>query len=185
MSGLSGELPPLTTDQRPPNTEPTPVLREAPPGVILLGAMLRERHILAAVTAALVVAASAVQSFGEEIRWRPYKDGMKEARESGLPVMLRIFTTWSGPCREFAENVQGNREVVQLSRRFICIEVDFDKERALCERYGVSAVPTFIFTDPNGRELHRMVGYRPLPWADVAKHFIAEMKIALSKTSRH
>jgi thioredoxin-like negative regulator of GroEL len=66
-----------------------------------------------------------------------------------------------------------NRDVVELSRSFVCIRVDAERSPDIARRHGVASLPTTVFLHYAGRELHRFSGYRP------PAEYVAEMKLAL------
>jgi thioredoxin-like negative regulator of GroEL len=49
-------------------------------------------------------------------------------------------------------------EVGELLARFVCIRLDHDREPALVQQHGVKALPDLRLLDPDGRELHRLIG---------------------------
>lgn len=111
----------------------------------------------------------------KEIAWQNYEAGMALASRDHKPVLMDFSATWCGWCKKLEAEVFTNPKVIALSRRFVCIKVDGDKRRDLVGRYGVRGYPTGVLLDAQGREVRRMVGYRP------ADQYLAEMQRALGQ----
>jgi thiol-disulfide isomerase/thioredoxin len=78
--------------------------------------------------------------------------GAGEATNSG-PILLDFTATWCGPCQSMRPAVE------ELHRKGYPIRaVDIDQNPKLAERFGVTAVPTFIVVEPDGRVLARQSG---------------------------
>jgi thioredoxin 1 len=66
--------------------------------------------------------------------------------------VLFFNATWCGPCRQMKPIV------AQLRRQGYHIrDVDVDRNRTLAQKYGIRAVPTFVFVE-NGDEVKRFSG---------------------------
>ncbi len=113
----------------------------------------------------------------KDIVWVDFESGTKLAQKDNLPMMIHYTATWSVGCRKLGQEVYTMPEVVQLSRSFVCVKVDGDKEKELAARYKVEGYPTIIFTNSSGEEVHRVGEFMP------ADKFIAQMKVALQKRS--
>jgi thiol-disulfide isomerase/thioredoxin/tetratricopeptide (TPR) repeat protein len=78
------------------------------------------------------------------------------------PLMIDFYGIWCPPCNELDETVFESSEFLQKSKSFELLKVDADAESSwkLKDKYKVGGYPTVVFTDPNGEELYRIVGYR-------------------------
>jgi thioredoxin 1 len=66
--------------------------------------------------------------------------------------VLFFNATWCGPCRRMKPIVASMRRQGYRMR-----DVDVDRNRDLAEKYGIHAVPTFVFIE-NGSEVNRFSG---------------------------
>lgn len=86
--------------------------------------------------------------FGEAIAWRPLDDGLAEAAELHRPLMLVVHASWCPRCREL-KPAFGEHELVELSERFVMVNVDQDVvPKSLEFAPDGSYVPRIIFVDP-------------------------------------
>ncbi|NOZ22769.1 MAG: thioredoxin fold domain-containing protein [Planctomycetes bacterium] len=114
---------------------------------------------------------------GGDISWaKSFGDGMQEAANSGKPVMIDLYTDWCGWCKKLDSDVYTNGQVVALAKDFVCIKLNPEKDPENGAKFKVNGFPTIIFTDSDGKEVHRIVGYKP------AKDFLTDMKKAKEKT---
>ena len=121
-----------------------------------------------------VVGAPEKKEEAKTITWTDYETGMKAAAEKKMPTMIDFATDWCGWCHKLDADVYTQEEIVKLAQQFICIKVDGDKQADLVKQYKIRGYPTIIFTNDQGEEIHRIVGYRP------AAAFKAEMEKALA-----
>jgi thioredoxin-like negative regulator of GroEL len=106
------------------------------------------------------------------ITWQAFEAGMGQAKQEGRPAMVDFMAEWCSWCKKLDREVYTNPQVLSASQKFVCIKVDGDRRRDLVQRYRVDGYPTILFLDPQGRELHRVVGYEP------AEAFLGEMQKA-------
>ena len=108
------------------------------------------------------------------IAWRGWDRGLEEARTSGRPVLVDVYTDWCGWCRRMDADVYSRADVRDaLARRFVTVKLDAESsaaltyktkrysESSLAARFGVSGYPTTIFLKPNGDHLVNVPGYVP------------------------
>ncbi len=127
----------------------------------------------------LAVAASLLHSASAyAISWKyDLVAALKEAGDSGKPVMVDFYTEWCGWCKKLDADTYTNSNVQKLAEKFICVKVDADKAPETAARYGVSGYPTIIFLNSSGIPVEKIVGYKgPAPFAQT-------MSAVLGKTA--
>jgi len=113
-----------------------------------------------------------------DIQWHAYDEGVHLARTEGKPVMLVFTAKWCGWCRKLEEETLSKDSIIALSADFVCVKVDVDEESELARSFRVRGIPVVLFTDEDGNELRRVVGF-----ADEAE-LIDEMLKALDAVGR-
>ena len=90
-------------------------------------------------------------------------EALAQAQAAGKLVFLDCQTVWCGPCRAMAKNVFTLPRVGEyFAERFVALKMDMETGEGpdVAHRYKVKAYPTMLVLDAEGRELHRIVGYR-------------------------
>ena len=108
---------------------------------------------------------------------RGYLQGYEQAREAGQPMLVFFTVPGCGYCEQMAREASADEQVVQLSRRFVCILVDADTEPEICREFRVRAYPTIQFISPQGVPLNRVTGKTP------AGQLASQMQAALQATA--
>lgn len=73
-----------------------------------------------------------------------------------LPTVVDFYATWCGPCKHIAPVFEELKEQYKGKANFVSIDVDQQSYEA--RRFGVEAMPTFVFLDTEGNEIDRIVG---------------------------
>src|SRR5215510_6344451 len=85
---------------------------------------MRTRSMLALPFVALLLLASP-EARAASPTWRAWERGLEEAKSSGRPVIVDVYTDWCGWCRRMEANVYARPEVRDyLSRKFVAIKLD-------------------------------------------------------------
>jgi thiol:disulfide interchange protein len=110
-----------------------------------------------------------------EIAWNyDYADGLAKAKAAGKPIMIDVFATWCGPCKILDEQVFSRADVVAASTAFVTIRIDGDKHPDTVTKLNVSAYPTVLFLNPEGKEIGRSLG--AVPYQDMLSSMAAAQK---------
>lgn len=90
-----------------------------------------------------------------------FNEALAKAKEQNKLVFLDCYTTWCGPCKWMAANVFTNDTVADyFNKTFICYKQDMEKGEGVdvAKMYTVRNYPTYLWVDPNGKQVHRSVG---------------------------
>lgn len=97
------------------------------------------------------------EGWGEDIAWRGLDEGLKEAKQTGMPLMMVVHTEWCGNCKKLKRTFNGNAQLASLSEQFVMVHVNQDAhpEAAL---YGPDGqyIPRVMFLDPDGNVDQRL-----------------------------
>lgn len=94
------------------------------------------------------------------VSWRDnFSKALQEAKSGGTLIMADFYTDWCVWCNRLDKDTYSDKKVDELSKRFICVKINGDKEPAVAMKYGVRGYPTIMFFDPDGKVLDTIVGY--------------------------
>lgn len=91
------------------------------------------------------------------------QDFEEQVENTDLPVILEVWSDTCPPCRRMVPVLE--HVATRYADQVRVVTVGTAAEPALHQRLGVRATPTLIIFD-GGRELGRMVGFRPEGWFD-------------------
>jgi hypothetical protein len=87
-----------------------------------------------------------------------FDSGLRRAAEDGRPLLAVFRGAWCRWSAELAQGALADSRVVGLSRQFVCVAVDADRDAATCRRFGVDRFPTVLVCDASGAEQFRTTG---------------------------
>ncbi len=102
---------------------------------------------------------------------------LQKARSSHKVVMIDFCTEWCGWCKKLRDETLTDPRVIEKAQQVICVRIDGDNRRDLVSQYNITGYPTIVFLSEDGREVHRVVGFRD------AAGFLVEMDKALSSST--
>ncbi len=103
----------------------------------------------------------------ESIEWQPHSSRRLEiARENNQPALMYFAADWCIPCLEMEQNTFVDPRVIEVTEPMLRVKVDLTnfnspESELLRQKHEITAVPTFIVLDEQGREVRdaRMVGF--------------------------
>jgi thiol:disulfide interchange protein DsbD len=130
---------------------------------------------------AVVLLSSCTKEAGEQkapaggIPWLASMDeALQQAGKNNRPIMIDVYADWCVWCKRLDSDTYSNGSVVAKAADFVNLKLDADANRSIVQRYQVGGLPTILFLDPDGREIHRVIGYKP------PDQFIVDMETALA-----
>lgn len=115
--------------------------------------------------------------FKKQPKW---KKVLKMAKAQNKPIFVDAYTTWCGPCKIMDKNVFTDKNAANFfNENFINIKMDMEKGEGnqLKLDWDVKAFPTFLYFNPNGEIVHRVVG------AYEVDQFLNYSKLALDENT--
>jgi thioredoxin-related protein len=123
---------------------------------------------------ALALPAASRVAGAAELRWLTWDAGLREAADSGRPILVDVYTDWCGWCKRMDRDVYARADVREaLTRRFVPVKLDAESrhvasyqsqklsERAIAAKFKVSGYPTTVFLSADGEHLVNVPGYVP------------------------
>ena len=111
-------------------------------------------------------------------RHSTFEEALNLAKKGNKLIMADFYSERCGWCHKLDKTTYINLEVIELSKKFISLKIDCDRDRHTPAKYQIRGLPTILFIDSKGSVVHSVVGYRK------AKDFILEMEKALEKFGR-
>lgn len=115
--------------------------------------------VLASLLFILIVCTA--QAAAKEIHWyNNFAQGSKIARETGKPLLLDFQADWCGPCKAMEIEFWPKQNVVEIAEKFVCVNIDIDKETSVAAQYQANPIPLMVIADPWSNQIYRHTGYR-------------------------
>ena len=114
------------------------------------------------VTLCLVICFSSAAYTFDSIKWYAYEEGKALAKIEKKKVFVHFYADWCGFCLKMAKETFRDSAVVSyLNENFIAVRVDFDRQPATAEKYGVMGLPSSWFLTEMGQPIVSIPGYIP------------------------
>ncbi len=124
--------------------------------------------LLSLVLIAIVVASSGLldttQQGGIEFKQISLEQAQKEAQKSNKIIFIDAYASWCGPCKKMAATSFKDEGVGEIfNKQFINLKIDCEKDAdgpEISRRYKISAYPTLLFIDADGKLKKQIVGFQ-------------------------
>jgi thiol:disulfide interchange protein len=87
---------------------------------------------------------------------------LKAAKSQGKLVFIDIYATWCGPCKLLKKNTFTDQKVGDFfNKNFVNVSIDGEKGvgPSLAQKYGITAYPSLIVTNAEGKPVLYTMGY--------------------------
>ncbi len=115
------------------------------------------------------------------VEGKTFYETLMLAKQQNKMVFVDCYTTWCGPCKMLSAKVFPQKVCGDyFNNEFVSIKIDMEKGEGidLKEKFRITAFPTLLFFDANGKEINRIVGAS----AD-AEQFVKSVKEGVGENS--
>ena len=129
------------------------------------------------------------RGWNDDIEWVKIDDGFKVAKEQDKPLMLLVHKTWCGACKALKPQFHTSKEIADLSKPFVMVNV-LDDEEPEGEKYSPDGgyIPRVLFYDSEGNHLdkyknenghpdYKYYHFNPTSIAETMKKVISDMHL--------
>lgn len=134
---------------------------------------MKARHIIASLLLMLLSIGTSAQGIEFLPEGATFSQAVEFAQRDGRKIFLDCYTSWCGPCKKMARDIFPQQKVGDfMNPQFVCIKIDMEKGEGpeLMKKFDITAFPTFIIFNSDGKEIGRWMG-----GAD-AERFIEKVK---------
>lgn len=86
--------------------------------------------------------------------------GFATAERTDRPLLVHFSADWCGPCQQMKPVLHSRTVSDVLARDAVGVHLDFDRNKAAAQRYGVRGIPADVLLTPDGRVLGQMSGLK-------------------------
>ena len=97
-----------------------------------------------------------------DIRWHPFEKGLALGKKENKKVFVYFWATWCNVCEKMEkETLKDTSVIAYLNKHFVAVKIDFDKNRALADSFGITGVPDNWFFDESKQVITNRPGFIP------------------------
>eukprot|EP01061_Rhynchopus_euleeides_P045045 TRINITY_DN7966_c0_g1_i1.p3 TRINITY_DN7966_c0_g1~~TRINITY_DN7966_c0_g1_i1.p3 ORF type:complete len:153 (+),score=59.57 TRINITY_DN7966_c0_g1_i1:52-510(+) len=118
------------------------------------------KAVLLALAMLAVVEAKPGFGFGDHFGWVGLTEGLKQAKETGKPIMVLHHREWCGACKALSKSFVDSKTLLTQSKSFVMVNCNDDAEGCdgdIHKPDGKGYFPRAFFMKPDG-ELLKDVG---------------------------
>ena len=129
--------------------------------------LLRNRYVLIALLVFLLLigwrAYEDLMPVEEKVDWVfDYDHAFNNSKAENKTLLIYFYTSWCSWCKKLSRDTYSNDEVAELlNGNFTCLKINAEEHPDLVTPYNISGYPTILFLSPEGKELGRILGYKP------------------------
>ena len=86
------------------------------------------------------------------------KKGVNLARRNHCPIILDLYAPWCGYCRKLQNQIYPSSQVSLITKKFIRVRIDGEKQPEVMRRYQAQGFPTIVLLDHNGAYMDSITG---------------------------
>ena len=122
--------------------------------------MIAKKALISIIITIFLLSTFTVIVEATQVTWQSHDEGYVTAVNESKPVIIFFHTDWCTYCDDMDDETFPDDKVQNLADEFVWVLIDGDDQTWLRDNYDIEAYPTTIFTDQNGTEIGRTVGFR-------------------------
>jgi uncharacterized protein YyaL (SSP411 family) len=97
------------------------------------------------------------------VYWRDsWNAALEEAKKANHPIVLELYMEGCSHCMRLHRETHTDQAVATaLNTRFVPVRLEGRSHMDLVKQFNVTGAPTTIILSPEGKELHRILGFYP------------------------
>jgi thioredoxin 1 len=104
------------------------------------------------------------EQLGIQFKVNSLEEAKKAAKKEKKIIFIDAYASWCGPCKMLDKNTFSDASVGKyFNEKFINFKVDCEKHAdgpEVMKTYGVSAYPTLLWVDAEGKLVKKEIGYK-------------------------
>ena len=123
---------------------------------------MKKTLILFALACAIPFGIMAQQSEGIQFFEGSYKEALAKAKEENKVLFVDAYASWCGPCKLMSKHTFTDAKVGSyFNEHFVSLKIDMEKGEgpSLSGPFGITAYPTLLFINSEGKILKKELGY--------------------------
>lgn len=88
-----------------------------------------------------------------------FENAQKLSIATNKLIFIDFYASWCGPCKRMEKEAFADPEIKEILNNYVLLRLDFDREVALRNKYGVRAIPYIFVTDSQGHIINGQKGY--------------------------
>jgi len=107
-----------------------------------------------------------------------YDKAIEKAKSDKKIVMIDFYADWCSPCKQLDKDTFSEQKVQKfLTDKTVAIKINTDDNAKLVKEYKITGIPCIVFLNGEGKEVGRLVGFRPAEkFLEEADKIVSEKK---------
>jgi len=98
------------------------------------------------------------------LKWSTsYYNSIQQAKAKDMPVLIKFEASWCVWCEKMEEEVFTEPEVIKELEKFVCINIDIDKQENVAKAYQIKSLPRTIVINTHDEIVGDWLGFREAP----------------------
>lgn len=89
-----------------------------------------------------------------------YAESLQKSGDLGKPVLVFFTADWCSWCKKMKQETLADAKVQTVSKNYVFVYVDTDKDRPIAKKFGVDGLPSYVITNYKEDKLKSASGFK-------------------------